>query len=213
MKGLLIKEFGLLKSTVKAQAFSMILFAAIGFLMKNVAYTGMMVTLLVTNMILMTLTHDEACSWNRYAMTLPVRREDLMTVKYILVYILTAVSIAFVVVLGIPLSMIAGLAFSECAATAVACGAVAMFATSLNVMLCAKFEVEKARIFTTLIYLISFGLVFALYFLAVEKKMIDLSHVTEEMVWMGLALAVAMILLLSVLFWRISCHIIKKQDL
>ena len=213
MKGLLIKELCLLKNSMKTQLFMILIFAVLGIFMKNVSYTGMMVTVMGTNMILGTLSYDESSSWNRYAMTLPVRREDLISVKYILMYLLTTVSVLFTALLGIPLSIIADLSLAECLATVAACGAVALFASSMNLMLCTKLGVEKARIIMVLTYMIPFAIVFLLYYLAVEKHMVDVSGVTDRDIALILACAAACIVVLSVLCWRISIGIIRKQDL
>ena len=89
MKGLLIKELYQLRHSIKAQGFSLVLFVFLGLVMKSTVYVGMMVTVLITNMILLTIGYDEQCAWKRYALTMPLRRRDLITVKYLLLYIRT----------------------------------------------------------------------------------------------------------------------------
>lgn len=213
MKGLLIKEAGLLKSNVRTQLFSLVLFAAMGFLLKNPAYTGMMVTLLITNLTYTSLSYDESCCWNRYVMTMPVRRKDLVSVKYVLLYLLAVGAVLFTLLLGIPMSRVTDMSFGECAATAAVCGEVALLVMSINVLLCIKLGVEKARILVTLTYLIPMAILFFLYYFAVMKPVIDISRITEDSIWLLLALILAVVLAVSALCWLASCRIMEKKDL
>ena len=212
MKGLLIKEIYQLKNSIKTQGMSLVLFAFLGVMMKSTVYVGMMVTVLITNMILLTMGYDESCSWKRYAMTMPIRRRDLVTVKYLLLYGLGVCSVLFTMIVGVPIYLIAQVSLVETFITAVCCALVALCSMSVNIMLCTKFGVEKARLMTVLSYLLPFGMVWGLFAL-VDRGVLDLSHVSNA-TWGGiLAAAVAMILMLSILLWHISCRIIENQDL
>ena len=172
MRGLLIKELYQLKQSMKAQGFSLVLFVVLGLLMKSTVYVGMMVTVLITNMILLTLGNDEQCSWKRYAMTMPLRRRDLVTVKYLLLYLLTIGSVIFTTLVGIPINILSGISMLESFLTAVGCAMFAMLSTSCNLMLCTKFGVEKARLMTVLSYMIPFAVVWTVFVLF-DKGIID----------------------------------------
>ena len=212
MKGLLIKELFQLKNSLKTQGMSLVVFVFLGVMMKSTVYVGMMVTVLITNMILLTMGYDESCSWKRYAMTMPIRRRDLITVKYLLLYGLTVCSVLFTVIVGIPIYFIAQVSLIETFITAVGCALVALCSMSVNIMLCTKFGVEKARLMTVLSYLLPFGMVWGLFAL-VDRSILDLSSVSNATWSLLLLAAVAVIMAISVLLWRISCRIIEKQDL
>ena len=212
MKGLLLKELYQLKHSIKAQGFSLVLFVVLGLAMKSTVYVGMMVTVLITNMILLTVGYDEQASWKRYAMTMPLRRRDLVTVKYLLLYILTFASVVFTVLVGIPIGIISNISILETVATAVGCAVFALLSTSANIMLCTKYGVEKSRLITMVTYLVPFAAIW-IVFMLVEKGIVNVAGISNA-VWGLILVAVAVgILGLSVLFWHISCHIIEGQDL
>ncbi len=212
MKGLLIKEMYQLKNSLKTQGMSLALFVFLGLLMKSTVYVGMMVTVLITNMILLTMGYDENSSWKRYAMTMPLRRRDLVTVKYLLLYILTIGSVIFTTLVGIPINIIAELSLLESFAVAVCCAIVAMLSMSFNIMLCTKFGVEKARLMTVLSYLFPFAGVWILFTL-VDKGIVDVVAISNA-TWIGILIAaVVIIIAISLLLWHLSCRIIEKQDL
>lgn len=212
MKGLLIKELYQLKHGIKAQGFSLALFVFLGLMMKSTVYVGMMVTVLITNMILLTIGYDEQASWKRYAMTMPLRRRDLVTVKYLLLYGLTLGSVVFTTLVGIPISILADISMLESFLTALGCAVFALLSTSANIMLCTKYGVEKSRLITVVTYLVPFAVIWIIFML-VEKGIVNFAG-TSNAVWGVILAAVAVgIFGVSVLFWHISCRIIEGQDL
>ncbi len=213
MKGLLYKEAVMLKTTMRMQLLSLAIFVAMGFALKNIVYLGMMLTVLCGNFCLNSLNYDVADSWNRYASTFPIRREQLVSVKFVLEYLLIAGSVLFTLLFGIPFSLVVGVPYEECAATCVACGAVSLLAGSLNLLLCTKFGVEKARVIVTLTYLLPFGGIMLLYYCSEKLGIINLKNVTEGQVYLMVGGLVAVIAALSLLFWRMSCRVLRKQDL
>ena len=214
MKGLLYKEGIMLKTTMRMQVFTLVIFAVMGFVLKNIAYLAMMLTILGSNLCLSSLNYDVADEWNSYAATFPIRRGSLVSVKFVLQYLLIAGSCLFALAVGIPFSRYARMDYSECVATIMACGLLALLAGSLNMLLCTKFGVEKARIISVLTFLIPFGLVMLLYYFSQEKGLSDrLSQVTETQVYLALAGAAAVIVALSLLCWWLACRIVRKQEL
>lgn len=212
MKGLLLKELYQLKHSIKAQGFSLVLFVFLGLFMKSTVYVGMMVTVLITNMILLTIGYDEQCAWKRYALTMPLRRRDLITVKYLLLYILTIGSVVFTTLVGIPINILSDVSILESFLTAVGCAMFALLSTSCNLMLCTKYGVEKARLMTLVSYLIPFVAVWGIFSL-IDKGIVDPTGISNA-VWGLILTGVAVAILgLSVLFWQISCRIIEGQDL
>ena len=212
MRGLLIKELYQLKNSIKAQGFSLALFVFLGLMMKSTVYVGMMVTVLITNMILLTVGYDEQASWKRYAMTMPLRRRDLVTVKYLLLYGLTLGSVVFTTLVGIPISILTDISMMESFLTALGCAVFALLPTSANIMLCTKYGVEKSRLITMVTYLVPFAAIWIIFML-VEKGIVNFAGVSNAIWGVILAAVVVGILGLSVLFWHISCRIIEGQDL
>lgn len=209
MKGLLLKEIYQLKHSIKSQGFTLVLFAGIGILMKSTVYVGMMVTVLTTNMILLTMGYDENASWKRYAMTMPLQRRDLITVKYLLLYGLTLFSMLFTILISLPINAYTKIPMVESTATAMACSLISLWSVSLNILLCTKFGVEKARFLTVLSYVVPFAIIWGLFLLEEKGKF----AITDASLWPLLAGGFVVSLAFSLLLWHLSCRVIEKQDL
>ena len=212
MKGLLLKEYYQLKHSIKSQGFSLVLFAVLGVVMKSTVYVGMMVTILITNTVLLTMGYDEHSSWKCYAMTMPLRRRDLITVKFILLYLLTIGSVLFTALIGIPINLISDIPMIEGVVTAIGCGIFAMMSMSINIALCTKFGVEKARLMTVVSYLIPLAIIFGSFYLVDHGIVVldSLSNGVQVAILLGLA---AVVVGVTLLMWKISCNIIEGQDL
>jgi hypothetical protein len=145
-------------------------------------------------------------------MTMPLRRRDLVTVKYLLLYGLTLGSVVFTTLVGIPISILADISMLESFLTALGCAVFALLSTSANIMLCTKYGVEKSRLITVVTYLVPFIAIWIIFML-VEKGIMNFAGISNA-VWAVILAAVAVgILGVSVLFWHISCRIIEGQDL
>lgn len=212
MKGLFVKELCVLKSSARTQLMTIALFIVLGLMIKSPAYLGMMITLLVTNMALSTMGYDESSSWNRFAMTMPVKRTDLITVKYFLLYLLAGISVVLSILLNIPLLFMTETSFLEIVLTSLACAGVAVLGMSLNVLLCTKFGMERARMMMVLSYVLPMGLVFLVYWFY-TMGWIDFEHTTELQVSLFIGGIFVLIMALSCLFWKLSCRVFEKQDL
>ena len=215
MKGLLIKEYNQLKTTLKAQVFSMILFVALGFVMKNMAYMGMLVMILASNLAVNSMSQDAASSWNRYALTLPVTRSDLISVKFIFLYILQVLGILLIMLIAVPFSVVLKMSLSENILVGAVCGIVTLFCSSLNILMCTKFGVEKARLIMMLTYVVPLLLIYGLYFAVEQAHWIPVettAHITEKELYGYLTLAAVFILAVSAVCWKLSCAVAKKQD-
>ncbi len=213
MKGLLIKEYSLIKTTLKTQAFTIVIFVMLGFFMRNMIYMSGMLMILLSNLIVNGISLDASSSWNRYALTLPVKRRDLISVKFVFMYILEAAGILLVMLIAVLFSMILKLPLKENILTGVICGVLPIFCTSVSILLCTKFGAEKARLLMTLVYMIPFLLIYGVYFAAVQKQWIPKPLITENEGYLYLALAMAFILAVSLICWKLSCMVAEKQDL
>lgn len=212
MKGLWMKEVILLKTTIRMQGVILLIFAAMGIALKNLAYLAMMVMVMTGNVCVNSLTYDAMASWNSYAATFPLRRSSLISAKYVLLYVLVSGAAVMMLLVGIPFSQFAGITYGECAGTVAACWGMGLFSGSLNLLLCTKFGVKKAQTLAMLSFLAPFGCVMLLYYLT-QKGIIDLGHVTERQLYLVIAGLAAATVACSLFFWRLSCRIFQKQDL
>ena len=208
MKGLLLKDLYGIKASGKAYLSSVLIFVVLSFALRNVAYMGAMITILMGSLPLNILTGDEACVWARYAMTMPVKRSQLVTVKYLLLCLIVPLAIAAIMAVG----AVFHTSLIESVIIALACGAISLFSMSFSLMCCFWLGTEKARILTAVSYMLPMFLVYGVYFLF-QRGEIALADVTAEQLAAAAVLCLVAAAVFAILFWRISCRIINKRDL
>ena len=208
MKGLLLKDLYGIKASGKAYLSSVLIFVVLSVALRNVAYMGAMITILMGSLPLNILTGDEACVWARYAMTMPVKRSQLVTVKYLLLCLIVPLAIAAIMAVG----AVFHTSLIESVIIALACGAISLFSMSFSLMCCFWLGTEKARILTAVSYILPMFLVYGVYFLF-QRGEIALADVTAEQLAAAAALCLAVAAVFAILFWRISCRIIQNRDL
>ena len=212
MKGLLLKDLYGIKASGKAYLSSVLIFVVLSFALRNVAYMRAMITILMGSLPLNILTGDEACVWARYAMTMPVKRSQLVTVKYLLLCLIVPLAIAATMAVGAVLGAVLHTSLIESVIIALACGAISLFSMSFSLMCCFWLGTEKARILTAVSYMLPMFLVYGVYFLF-QRGEIALADVTAEQLAAAAVLCLVAAAVFAILFWRISCRIINKRDL
>ncbi len=95
MKGLIIKDLLNLRRQGGIILLLIILYMAMGFLGGNIAMVAGMMMILAGMLPLTALSYDERAKWDKYALTMPVTRREMVTSKYVLGMIL--VGCAFVI--------------------------------------------------------------------------------------------------------------------
>jgi len=84
MKGLLLKDFCLLKKQMKLMVVFVIFYAIWAVAAKIPSMMGTMVILLSIMMPITSMSYDETGQWYRYAFSLPIPRRTLVLSKYVL---------------------------------------------------------------------------------------------------------------------------------
>ena len=89
MKGLLLKDFCILKKQMKLMVVFVIFYAIWAVAAKMPTMMGTMVILLSIMMPISSLSYDEAGQWYRYAFSLPIPRRTLVLSKYVLGFLVS----------------------------------------------------------------------------------------------------------------------------
>ena len=146
MKGLLYKDFCVLKKQVKILAVFVVFYAVWSVAAQVPTMMGTMVILLSIMMPISSMSYDEAGQWYRYAFSLPVSRRALVLSKYMLGF-LTALGGLLVSAIGnlVILSLTNWENALESWVTIGACLEVGVIFLSVLIPLLFKFGVEKGR--------------------------------------------------------------------
>ena len=156
MKGLLLKDFCILKKQMKLMVVFVIFYAIWAVAAKMPTMMGTMVILLSIMMPISSMSYDEAGQWYRYAFSLPIPRRTLVLSKYVLGFL---VSLGGLVVSAIGNIIILALTNGENALeswlTIIGFLELGVIFLSIIIPILFKYGVEKGRLFIVVIVVIS----------------------------------------------------------
>ena len=98
MKGLLIKDFLLMKNYKKIAMFMLVIGIFVG--MNDVSFASGYILVFVSILSMSTITYDEANHGLNTLLTLPITRSDYVKEKYLFSLIITGIGFVFVTILG-----------------------------------------------------------------------------------------------------------------
>lgn len=155
MKGLLLKDFCILKKQMKLMVVFVIFYAIWAVAAKMPTMMGTMVILLSIMMPISSMSYDEAGQWYRYAFSLPIPRRTLVLSKYVLGFL---VSLGGLVVSAIGNIIVLALTNGENALeswlTIIGFLELGVIFLSIIIPILFKYGVEKGRLFIVVIAVI-----------------------------------------------------------
>lgn len=211
MVGLLLKDILNLKKYVKQIGIAMILFIIFGINMKNPPYIIGMMVMMSSMMVITSMGYDEQAKWDKYALTMPILKKDIVLSKYLLLIITTLMGAG--VSLIVSLIMITFLDMGNIKEVLIACGLIiliAIAAFSLLIPVIFKVGVEKARIMMFVVFGIP-----TLIILGVSKliQRYNIPKPSEDQIKMlGYAFPFIVLLVFAVSYF-ISVSIFNKKEL
>lgn len=151
MKGLFLKDLLNLKKLGAIYLIMLLAYGVMAFFMENASFLGGMVTVIAALLPYTTLAYDEQAKWDRFALTMPIRRRDIVLSKYLLGILLALLATA--------LNIVAQLAGPDSTPSSALADALLMFCFSvflLSFMLPLAFRlgVEKGRLLIMLVIFI-----------------------------------------------------------
>lgn len=155
MKSLIIKDFLNVKGQLKVYGLLLIFYSVFSFATKATDVIGAMFIMLSVLIVINTLSYDDKVKWDKYSLTMPISRSNIVLGKYTFGLIL--LTIAFLLSLGI--STFTSLAINSTNSTNLVIANLAMLAIgiifmSLILPILFKFGVEKGRMLMMLVLLI-----------------------------------------------------------
>ena len=161
MKGLLLKDFMNIMRNKKLLILLLAFYVGLGFFMdSNVSVCGMTVFFL-SYQLLTAFSFDEAGKWERFAMTMPLSRRQLVSSKYILMLLLIGLGFLLSCVMGGILNVIhpvEGEGFREIAVAAAGVSAAFLILFSLMMPFIFRLGMEKARLLLIICFALPGGL-------------------------------------------------------
>ena len=206
MKGLLLKDLFAIRRQGKILLVFVVVYSIYAVMVKNISMLGGMVVLMCAMMPITTMSFDEFCKWDKYALSMPLSRKTIVLSKYSLGIIL---DLAGILILA-PISAIMVLftkemKVSESLLVLLVIGEVAITFLAIILPILFKFGVEKGRMLMMIV-------IFAptILFLLVSKIGMKVpSEETIEHLLYASPFAVIAILLLSI---QLSINIYEKKE-
>ncbi len=151
MIGLLLKDLYTMRQYAKTMLFMIVLFAVISSGLDNPAtfFEGFII-LMCMMMTISSFSYDSLAKWDRYALSLPVSRKEVVGSKYLLSIVLCLIGtgISFLIsAVVLAIKPVAGFGITEQLYATSAIVSAAMFLTGILLPLTFQFGVEKSRIF------------------------------------------------------------------
>lgn len=203
MKGLLLKDFYMTAKTCKSYLFVILIFLALSFF-GNDSQFFILYPLLMMSLIPVTLlSYDERDGWDKYSLTLPCTRAQLVSVKYLtglafggLTYLLSEA------VLAARFLLAGSFVWGEYLALSSALLLLGLLGPSLLMPFVFKFGSEKGRLAYYFVIALLFAVVAILAGLGFYVYL-------EGFSW----LVIAAVVLLYLGSWRLSIFFYEKREL
>jgi len=202
MKGLILKDFMNLKRQYKVLLLMSVFFIVMSLTGDNSAMFSGVISILLVMLTITTTSYDEQSKWDRYALTMPVSRSDLVIGKYIMGLILSIaafiVNVVFQIVTG------SGTIQYVLTVSAALFGA-GLFLLCIILPIMFRFGVEKGRLLMMLILFIPSGAIALLSKIGITIP--DGAFIDQLPYY-----CVLLLLLVAAASVRISLMIYKKKE-
>lgn len=210
MVGLLLKDMYSLNKNIKQYGFSCIVFIFLTAYMKSSAYFVCMVILMTVMLILTALSNDEMSRWDKYALTMPITRREIVLSKYALFTMLLLCATLVSSVIGLVMTYFMSFESAKTILiTSISGAGVSCILISIILPLILKYGVEKGRILLYVVIAIpSFLVAGGAKFL--EKRNIPMPTFSQVKPYLYFLPAI----ILGVLFisYKVSLSIYEKKE-
>ena len=149
MTGLILKDFLILRKTLRSYLLILAIYVAVAFLgYWSASFVGGFMMVMVAMLPMNVFAYDKQAQWDVYGLSLPVGRTKTVAARYLAVLIMFAASAVLTTVLGVVLT-IAGRMEESLGEYLLACAVCVVMSMLVNAMMLPilyKFGPERARI-------------------------------------------------------------------
>lgn len=209
MKGLILKDFLNLKKSGKSIVFILAFYVLYAFMMDSTEFVTGMIVVLCTMLAITSFSYDDLAKWDKYALSLPITRKEMILSKYILAFLLSILGVLLAFATSMLVSKIkTPVAIEDLLLASYVVFAIALTFISILLPLIYKFGVEKSRLFIMLI----FGIPAALFFLLASLPL-GLQMPTESQLMLALKISPLILIIILFISFNVSYKIYKNKDL
>ena len=149
MSGLIVKDFLILRKTLRSYLLILAIYVAVAFLgYWSASFVGGFMMVMVAMLPMNVFAYDKQAKWDVYGLSLPVGRTKTVAARYLAVLIMFAASAVLTTVLGVALNIAGRMEerLEEYLLSCAICVVIAMLINAIMLPLLYKFGPERARI-------------------------------------------------------------------
>lgn len=206
MKGLIVKDFLILRGQARMFVGILLLYVVMGIFMKDFSFFAAIILLVSAMLVVTTCAYDDSYKWNIYAGTLPIKKNQIVLGKYIssLLFVLIGVAVSLLFNF-ISFVVFDNLNFGDALHTLYFTVVGSLLFISIMLPIIFRFGTEKSRLLLPILIALLIAGVFVLKELGVELPAGDrISQLVDFAI-----LPVAVLFFLSYL---ISCRVIRRRE-
>ncbi len=147
MTGLILKDFLILRKSLRSYLFMLVVYTAIAFSgVWSADIVGVLMVVIVMLLPMNVFAYDKQCQWDTYGLALPVGRTKTVAARYLCVLLLCLLSVALTSVLGV--ALFAAGRVEEPVEFMVSCSVMGLMSVLVNAIMLPflyKFGPERAR--------------------------------------------------------------------
>ena len=215
MNGLILKDLYNLKNSGKSLLIAIVVFSLFYFLQGiNMEVWNVFLIIIGSVLVVNTMSYDNTAKWDKYALTMPVTRRDVVLSKYMVSIIVIFIGVVLVTVLGFAQGINKhNLDVIEIFTVNGAALAGGFFFISIMLPVIYKFGVEKSRVLILLVFLAPAGVVIG------RSKLGKLKFSPLAIQYMHIALQylpiiiLVMTILIMVVSYCISFKVYENKDI
>lgn len=204
MIGLLVKDFLNLKKQAKTYLILLVFYFILGIANENATMFSSMLAMVAAMVPITAMAYDERSKWDRYALTMPVSRFNMVVSKYILGLILLTIAFAITMLFSL---LFSNLNLTENILSSFAILSVGIIIISVIFPILFKFGVEKGRILMMIVLFAPTGIIVLL-----SKMGFEIPAVNEEILKLLIYLSPVFALVLFAISVLISLSIYKNKE-
>ena len=212
MKGLILKELYLIKSFSKQYVLLMVLMGAWSVFVHNISFVAIYVMVLGSSMVLSTTSMDEAVSFHKFAVTMPVNARTLVKSKYVILFLTVGVGELLVWLFSAAVNLLPTGSMEIVGMEGmIVTGCLFISANAASIPVMFKVGVTKSR-YTYLIVMVVIGGVILGGYKASKLAGLSLDDMLTEMEWALNLTAVILAAVIVAVSYFISVKIVQKKE-
>lgn len=209
MKSLIIKDFLVLKRYARIYLLIFAFYIVLGTFVDDASLLSAWIIFILAMMVLTSLSYDEQSKWNTLALSMPIKRDDIVKSKYVLSLSLLTVGFLTSIISVIIINIVKQIPFTfnsiimQCIMLLIG-----LLFTSLILPISFKYGTEKSRIVIVILFLVPFGAI-----MLIEKaNLIDGNTLKNWMTYImeHRSQAIAAIIIFAILIYAVS-YLISKS--